>query len=48
MQGGGGCDHEERSPDTIGLGHVGQEGQGLDGFTETHFISQDTINPLIV
>ena len=45
---GGWGHHKKRAPNTVGLSYIGQEGQGLNCFTETHLVSEDSVNPLVV
>ena len=46
VQGGGRRDHQERTPDAVPLGQVGQEGDRLHRLTQTHLVRQDTVNAL--
>ena len=48
VEGGGRGDDQERAPDPVGLGQVGQEGQGLDCLAQPHIICQYPIDALVI
>jgi len=41
-------DDQERSIEFLDLNQVGKQGNGLNGFSQTHLISQDAIQGVIV
>ena len=48
VEGGGGGDHQMRTPVVLLLGEVGEEGDGLDSLAESHLVGQDAIDALFV
>lgn len=48
MKCGWGSNHKKGSPNILMMTDEGQQRYGLDGLSESHFISQNTVNTLLV